>query len=542
MSRRERKTEAGEGPSRPPARAAGTGEASVLRLQHAAGNRAVTHLLRSPPKVAAKTAHEFPWRGEVSASWNAALRRAPTKDAEQPYANIVADLDRGTAVTVIGEERGWLHAEVMVDGKKLTGYISHELVRFTGPVVTPPAAPEPPLVINPDLFGTRWAFVTLKQAENRRLAVPDWKPTADEQQDLDRAIAWLEGSGRYAVDHATFTVTFLPGGPQGKIRVESIEDFVLFVETVEKQYPKATPGEIAGEIRQIWFGGGNWEALLNSPGVTDGGKPVDIEHEPDPIARMFDIPALKSTGHKLTTDFGDVDISHVMAGIDAVLNGAALEPADPDSEAHLKWQTLSAADTGDPRDFVTWSGDIGQAYAEYLVARYVDGKSVHLLAFVESKASTEQLLGDIHGFIAAQVFRDTPLNVGTGWWTVGQDATVSNILRTFYMVRKAGSPGAGSYESFFAEVSGKSGAEMRQLVTDRSLAFARPWYAKVAESSRGAVGSWGHDPSLSKAGILSGLMKEFDSQHAKNESSAAGIDRLGTVIDRFVPMLGGSVR
>ena len=154
MSRRERKTEAGEGPSRPPARAAGTGEASVLRLQHAAGNRAVTHLLRSPPKVAPKTAHEFPWRGEVSASWNAALRRAPTKDAEQPYANIVADLDRGTAVTVIGEERGWLHAEVMVDGKKLTGYISHELVRFTGPVATPPAAPEPPLVINPDLFGT----------------------------------------------------------------------------------------------------------------------------------------------------------------------------------------------------------------------------------------------------------------------------------------------------------------------------------------------------------------------------------------------------
>ena len=55
-------------------------------------------------------------------------------------------------------------------------------------------------------------------------------------------------------------------------------------------------------------------------------------------------------------------------------------------------------------------------------------------------------------------------------------------------------------------------------------------------------GELGHDPSLSKAGILSGLMKEFDSQHAKNERSAAEIDKLGTVIDRFVPMLGGSVR
>ena len=177
------------------------------------------------------------------------------------------------------------------------------------------------------LFGTRAAFVALKQAENRRMAVPDWTPTADEQRDLDRATETLEATGRYAVDHTTFAVTFLQGG--GKIKVESIEDFVLFVETVEKQYPQATPGEIAGEVRQIWFGGANWEALLNSPGVSVGGKAMDIEHEPDPIAQIFDIPALKSTGHKLATGFGDVDISHVVAGIDAALNGAAVEPRRP---------------------------------------------------------------------------------------------------------------------------------------------------------------------------------------------------------------------
>ena len=219
-----------------------------------------------------------------------------------------------------------------------------------------------------------------------------------------------------------------------------------------------------------------------------------------------------------------------------------MEPRDKDSDAHLKWQTLGAADTGDPRDFVTWSGDIGQAYAEYLVARYVERKPGRLLAYVESRASPEQLLGDIHGYIAAQVFRDTPVNVGTGWWTVGQDATLSNILRTFYMVEKTGSAGAGTYESFAEKVSGKSGAEMRAFVLDRSLAFARPWYAKVAESSRGGVSSWLHDPSVSKEGILGGLMHEFEQQHANNESTAEEIDKLGTVIDRFLPMLGGSVR
>ena len=327
MSRRDWQTNAGEGRSRPRARAASTGEASVLRLQHAAGNRAVTHLLRSPPKVAAKTAHDVPWRGEVSATWNAALRRAPAKDARAPVRQHHRRPDTGRPVTVIGEERGWLHAEVVVDGKKLTGYISHELVRFTGPVVTPPAAPEQPLVINPGLFGTRWAFVTLKQAENRRLAVPDWKPTADEQQDLDRAIACARGDrslrGRPHDVHGDVP----PGGRRERSRSSRSRTSSCSWRRSRSSTRKRRRVRSRGRSVRSGSAAANWEALLNSPGVTLGGKPVDIEHEPDPIARMFDIPALKSTGHKLTTEFGDVDISHVMAGIDAALNGAAARAA-----------------------------------------------------------------------------------------------------------------------------------------------------------------------------------------------------------------------
>ena len=44
------------------------------------------------------------------------------------------------------------------------------LDRFTGHW----KGPDQPLVIDMGLFGTRAAFVALKQAENRRLAVPDW--------------------------------------------------------------------------------------------------------------------------------------------------------------------------------------------------------------------------------------------------------------------------------------------------------------------------------------------------------------------------------
>jgi hypothetical protein len=509
-------------------------------LQRSLGNAAVTRLLARQPTATKPppSAATFPWRGEISATWNAALRRAPHKKPDDPYRDIVADLDRGTEVVVKGEEHGWLHVEVTVDGKQQTGYVSHELVRYVGPVAEPPAP-----VTLPTTFDFSWgdAMVTVKRAHNRKLAYPDWTPTRDEGHDLDVAMDKLEHWAGYTVDRTTYDVSFRAPS-SGKIKIRSIEDFVLFVEAVELQYPQATPGAIAGELRQIWFGGANWEALLDSRGVLVAGKAVDIEHEPDPIAVKFDIPALKTTGQKLETRFGDVDIWHVLAGIDAALNGAALEPAE-DTDAHLKWKTLRAADAGDPRDFATWSGDLGQAYAEYLVARYVkDDASARLLAYVEAKASPEQLLGDVHGYVATEVFKQTPVYRGTGWGFTGNDATVSNILRTLYLVDKIGTAAEDSYESHLRSVSGKSSAELRTFIVERSLAFARPWYAKVAEDYRGKAGSFWHRPGLSKASILDGLMKEFDDTHTKNERTATEQDKFETAIAKLMPLLSGSIR
>jgi hypothetical protein len=517
-----------------------TAAASVLRLQRGAGNAAVAKLLR---RASGAAGHEVPWRGKVSTRYNAALRRGPKKDPDDPYSNIAADVPQGTEVTVLGEDHGWLRVEVTLEGAKQTGYISHELIRYLGPVK--PDAPEPfdpskPLDLS--ALTPRHAFVVLKRAENRRLAIPDWKPTDAEQHDIDFAIDVLERNN-YVVDHTTFAVDFGYSSNTSKIQIETIEDFILFVEAVERQYPDATTEQIAGELRQIWFGGPNWEALLNSPGVSVGGKAVDIEHEPDPIARRFDIPALKVKGHKLSTELGDVDISHVLAGIDAALNGAALEPSAADPDAHLRWKTLNKADAGDPRDFVTWSGDIGQAYAEYLVARYVDGrKSAKLQPFIDAKASPEQLLGDVHGYIAMKVWSSTPPSVRTSWFTVGLNATVSDVLRTLYLVDKTGSAGAGTNQSFFEQVSGKSGAGMQAFIVDRSLAFARPWYAKTAAASRGKVGTVWHGGSLDESTVLADLMKEFDDNHGDNERTAPAENRLGAVIGKLLPLLSGSVR
>ena len=55
---------------------------------------------------------------------------------------------------------------------------------------------------------------------------------------------------------------------RAKIKITTIEDFILFVETVERQYPSAGPKEVASEIRQLWYSDANWEVMVASQGIT----------------------------------------------------------------------------------------------------------------------------------------------------------------------------------------------------------------------------------------------------------------------------------
>ena len=74
-----------------------------------------------------------------------------------------------------------------------------------------------------------------------------------------------------------------------------VSDFILFVEEVERQYPTATPGQIASEIRQIWFSDANWELLSAGDGISK----TDIESEPNPIAKKFDMADLSPSAKDL---------------------------------------------------------------------------------------------------------------------------------------------------------------------------------------------------------------------------------------------------
>ncbi len=63
-----------------------------------------------------------PFEGEII-PWSAALRESPSHSGK-----VLADLPRKHALTVQGG-RWWILVETVVDGKKLTGYVSHELIR-----------------------------------------------------------------------------------------------------------------------------------------------------------------------------------------------------------------------------------------------------------------------------------------------------------------------------------------------------------------------------------------------------------------------------
>ena len=272
---------------------------------------------------------KYPWIGKIIPS-SARLRREPSKSAK-----IDADPTRDTEVTVTGASGGWLHVQVTVNGKTLTGYISQELVRYVRPVE----------------LSLREALVLLKRAETQKKAKGvNYKPSQDESGWSSLAVGVVNGTGKYTVDETTYTVSFKSS--RARIKIDTIEDFILFVEEVERQYPTGRPATIATEIRQVWFSDENWEMLSAGMGVESGGGFVDIETRPNPIALKFDMGDLSPSkaelaagkkNKRLATAMGAVDISHVIAGLDTRLNGfPTAYPANSSQEAQSRQRRSQA--------------------------------------------------------------------------------------------------------------------------------------------------------------------------------------------------------
>ncbi|MCB9232171.1 MAG: hypothetical protein H6581_10935 [Bacteroidia bacterium] len=50
---------------------------------------------------------DYPWEGVVVNAWSAALRKTPQKDPNNPHGNTLADVPKGSRVSVIGKSGSW---------------------------------------------------------------------------------------------------------------------------------------------------------------------------------------------------------------------------------------------------------------------------------------------------------------------------------------------------------------------------------------------------------------------------------------------------
>jgi hypothetical protein len=515
----------------------------ISALQGSAGNAAVGMLVARQKTGVPDERSTFPWLGRIDRTWSASLRETAEKPGGNPHGNTLADLPRGTDVRVTNRKRGWLRVEVTLDGKDLTGFVSQELVEY----VAPSAYELPGMVIK--VPSTQEAMLTLRRAEDRLERGERIPP--EEREDLESAAQSMERAG-YDVNRDTWRVVMAKPAAGSKREVHSIEDFVLFVEGVEHWYPSASPIEVASEIREMWFADPKWAVLLGSQGIREQGKLADMESK-GPIADLWNMKQIApnrkglpadQAGLKIQTKMGLVDFSHVMAGIDAALSGSPSSYPEGFLEEREKqtgeneydtykntaiYETLKERSGGDPRDFATWSGDLGQAYADYLFDVHQNGvTSKNLSHWVELRATRPQLLGDIQGYIALTVLQSVP----AGDRPTGARQRVSDILRAMYLVPKRDQT---SMETHFAKAAGVDKGKLGGLIRDRTLRFARLWFAKavIADETMPTVRV---EHALAKHG------KTFDELHDRNEAHARKEDRLQALIDGLLADLRNPVQ
>lgn len=467
-------------------------------------------------------ADRYPWIGRIVGTYSAALRSVPAKDPAEPHANTLADLPKGTFVTVLRKRNGWLRVEATVKGKPVLGWVSQELVRFD----------------RWDALPMREALVALQRAETAKAADPAWQPASDDERErLTQAKETIEAEPKYAIDEASYHVAF--ANSKSKIQISTIYDLILFVEAVEDEYPNATPEQVISEIRQLWFSDVNWELLVASHGIEQGGKDIDIETEPNPIAKRFDMTDLApaDAGKVLSTPMGEVNIGHVLAGIDARLSGfPSAYPADylkrkghHSGEAEFKYQALKEYSGGDARTFSTFAGDLGQAYAEYMFARYEGNRpDVKLSDYVHDFAKPEELRGDLHGYIAAQVAKDVR---DAGNSPTGTVVKASEILRDMYLAPKSGSL---TYYDYMRAISGKDTTALRTMIFSDSLSFATLWYARLVATNY--LEAW------NPGELFDEYVRDFAELADKHEASAAREDTLAGIVEELLDLARDGVR
>lgn len=288
------------------------------------------------------------------------------------------------------------------------------------------------------------------------------------------------------------------------------------------------------------------------PGKSGKNKYLNIEDTAkSPIAKKYDLEgdvgaAEGGSGKQIDIHGQLVDMGHVIAGLDASLSGAP--KSLPDTflketgyktwKSSIKYTVLKSASGGNIRDFATFAGDIGQAYAEFLVQKYLNDSTTTFKEYFAAKAGDDELRGDIHGYILSQVVGEVKPEQKPS----GTSTKISDMLKVFYLGSTAKektprqsvpeSDKGSSYKDEFLKSTGKTEEELRAFISSRALRFANTWYLMKAFEAR----KWYTVPGkyLNPNDFF---IAEFSQKHAKNKASGRADDQIDVLIDHFMKLL-----
>lgn len=334
----------------------------------------------------------------------------------------------------------------------------------------------------------------------------------------------------------------------GKIRISTIEDFIALTQFLERQYSTASNKQIAGELRQLWYNGPAWDGLLNSRGIlNEQGFEVDIERSDNIVAMTFALDTL-TTRHPapLHTPLGDVSIGHVMSGIDAALNGAPNAPLRQGvgsiRNAHNAAISQAVHDASKDHilEFATWACDLGQAYGDYI---YANNTSKDRPRFPWNEISTDQLLGDIHGYIAIDLTcaRNCATNECSG--ASCDKMAISEILGRLYGTHQAPGANPDTVARAFLARSKLDSDEFGKFHNDDVVSCASLQFAKSSFkhlSSEPPLIQIAEGGVLIATGALQDVNNDFGELSDHNEEEGPPETRISALLEALRSLVTGS--
>jgi hypothetical protein len=511
----------------------------------AAGDEALAHELAHVAQGPSPLVHRLPknpegmpFQAEVFPAWSTPLHTQPSRSSRP-----LVDLPRHQVVTV-ESGKAWLRVTAVVDGKTLSGFISHEQLRqIDTPTPEPEPVPGPVEPSNPELpsmlgvtaeasklnvraaplsgavLGTlllrsmRVTVLEEKEMKDNDPKTPDlWYRVRFGEDDYEAIVMGYEFA--LASDELAGDSKAVPeAGPrdealranlarEGWVREDALgtvampwHHFLTLLAAYEDEHADQSLRERLIRLRQM----GEESDVPADEVIGEGGQLPDKLNldlrQPDPQrwqllyeAKQVELP-----------DGDVVDIHHFLLGVEASL------PENRNENTKASVAGVPVFDLGENYAAVTWSGDVGAAASDYMHHKHevweegsVLGRTdEEVLRFYYRNSAPEQdLLGDLDAWGAYELLpgsgteRELPLTnlvdfVTAVYGPIGQSAAEHEETKT--PVRALGIRNQLTHYGFTSASDLKDQSKPRSRMEEQARIVAITWYQVKAPTYVGTA-------------------------------------------------------